>query len=232
MKLRILIVEDDADIAEVVRYNLEREGFEPFVALTGERALSAALNEKNLPELIILDLMLPGMSGMELCRRLRREPLTRSTPIIMLTAKSSETDKIAGLEIGADDYITKPFSVRELIARIHAIFRRANVSTAFFYEDACLKIEYKNMRVRCGGEELKLTRKEFGLLTRLSRSANRVATRQMLLDDVWGREYYGDMRTLDVHIRRLRQKLGACDKSIETVIGIGYRFVGCSDHQA
>jgi DNA-binding response OmpR family regulator len=131
MKLRILIVEDDADIAEAVRYNLEREGFEPFVALTGERALSAALDEKKLPELIILDLMLPGMSGMELCRRLRREPLTGNTPIIMLTAKASETDKIAGLEIGADDYITKPFSVRELIARVHAIFRRANVNTTF-----------------------------------------------------------------------------------------------------
>lgn len=223
----ILIIEDDPDIAENLRYNIERDGLKTLVAPTGERGLMLALDEKNPPALIILDLMLPGMSGTELCRRLRREPATRRTPIIMLTAKTSEADRVAGLDLGADDYITKPFSVRELMARVRAVMRRADEGTMTNYEDELLQIDYANMNVACKGERIKLTRKEFALLTTLARSAGRVATRQRLLDDVWGHQYYGDTRTLDVHIRRLRQKLGVCGDAIETVVGVGYRFVGC-----
>jgi DNA-binding response OmpR family regulator len=198
------------------------------VAATGELGLAAALDAKNPPALIILDLMLPGMSGMELCRRLRREPATRRTPIIMLTARVLEEERVAGLDLGADDYITKPFSVRELMARVRAVLRRVDEGTASRYEDSRLQIDFADMRVVCDGESVKLTRKEFALLAMLARSAGRVATRQRLIDDVWGHQYYGDMRTLDVHIRRLRQKLGACGDSIETVVGVGYRFAGCS----
>ncbi|HVG38531.1 MAG TPA: response regulator transcription factor [Pyrinomonadaceae bacterium] len=225
----VLIVEDDPDIAESLRYNLERDGLEPRVALTGEQGLQAALDAKNPPALIILDLMLPGMSGTELCRRLRREPSTRRTPIIMLTAKTSEAERVAGLDLGADDYITKPFSVRELMARVRAVLRRVDENTVARYEDTRLTIDFADMRVACGGVVIKLTRKEFSLLSMLAKSAGRVATRQQLLDNVWGYEYYGDTRTLDVHIRRLRQKLGDCGDSIETVVGVGYRFIGCSE---
>ena len=224
----VLIVEDDPDIAEGLRYNLEREGFEARVALTGEQALAAALDAKNPPALVILDLMLPGMSGTELCRRLRREPATRRTPIIILTARVSEADRVAGLDLGADDYISKPFSVRELMARVRAVLRRTDENASARYEDSRLTIDFADMRVVCDGTSVKLTRKEFALLTTLARGAGRVATRQQLLDNVWGYQYYGDTRTLDVHIRRLRQKLGACGDSIETVVGVGYRFAGCS----
>lgn len=224
----VLIVEDDPDIAESVKYNLEREGLETVVAPTGEQGVVEGLNEKKPPLLIIVDLMLPGMSGIELCRRFRREPLTRRTPIIILTAKSSESDRVTGLDIGADDYITKPFSVRELMARVRAVLRRADESTAKNYEDDYLLIDFADVRVTCGGQKIKLTNKEFSLLSVLARSPDRVLTRQQLLDSVWGYSYYGDTRTLDVHIRRLRQKLGSCGECIETVVGVGYRFIGCS----
>jgi DNA-binding response OmpR family regulator len=221
----ILIIEDDADIAESLQYNFKREGFRSVVAESGEKGLRLALDEKNLPALIILDLMLPGMSGMELCRRLRREPLTEKMPIIMLTAKAAEIDKIAGLELGADDYIVKPFSVKEVVARVRAVLRRVEKDTVERYEDAQISIDFADMRVLCAGADVKLTRKEFALLTYLIKSAGRVATRQNLLDNVWGYSYFGDTRTLDVHIRRLRQKLGDCGNCIETVVGVGYRFV-------
>ena len=224
----VLIIEDDPDIAEGVRFNLEREGMEARVALSGEAGLAAALDAKNAPALIILDLMLPGMTGQELCRRLRREPQTRRTPIIMLTARSEESDRVAGLDLGADDYITKPFSVKELLARVRAVLRRADESAAPGYADGRLEIDFADMRVACDGEQVRLTRKEFALLEMLARANRRVATRQQILDNVWGYEYYGDSRTLDVHIRRLRQKLGACGDCIETVVGVGYRFVGCA----
>jgi two-component system, OmpR family, alkaline phosphatase synthesis response regulator PhoP len=228
----VLIVEDDPDIAEGLRYNLEREGLETRVALTGEQGLQAALDPKSPPALVILDLMLPGMSGTELCRRLRREPPTRRTPIIMLTARTSEADRVAGLDLGADDYISKPFSVRELMARVRAVLRRADESASARYEDTRLTIDFGDMRVLCDGESVKLTRKEFSLLATLARGSGRVATRQQLLDNVWGYEYYGDTRTLDVHIRRLRQKLGVCGDAIETVVGVGYRFIGCETKAA
>ena len=225
----MLIVEDEPDIAEGLRYNLEREGLSVVVAETGEKGLAAALDRSNPPSLILLDLMLPGMSGTELCRRLRREPQTRRTPLIILTARGSESERVEGLELGADDYVTKPFSVRELIARVRAVLRRADESAATVYEDARLHVNFEEMKVVCAGQEVKLTRKEFGLLSTLARRPGRVLTRNQLLDEVWGLEYYDDTRTLDVHIRRLRQKLGDCGDCIETVIGVGYRFNGCSN---
>jgi DNA-binding response OmpR family regulator len=224
----VLIVEDEPDIAEGLRYNLEREGLHAVVAGTGEKGLELALDKTAPPALILLDIMLPGMSGIELCRRLRREPQTRRTPIIMLTARGSEGERVAGLELGADDYVTKPFSVRELVARVRAVLRRADDAAAANYEDDKLQVHFEDMHVRCEGTEVRLTRKEFALLAALARRPGRVATRQQLLDDVWGQQYYGDTRTLDVHIRRLRSKLGACGDSIDTVVGVGYRFVGCS----
>ena len=227
MQRPILIIEDDPDISESLKYNLEREGLAAITALTGEAGLAAALNERAPPSLIILDLMLPGMSGTELCRRLRREPATRRTPIIMLTAKASESDRVAGLDLGADDYITKPFSVRELLARVRAVMRRMDETSGKTYEDDHLLIEFDDIRVVCDGAKVRLTNKEFSLLSVLAKSADRVITRQQLLDSVWGYSYYGDARTLDVHIRRLRQKLGKCGACIETVVGVGYRFVGC-----
>ena len=223
----ILIVEDDADIAESLQYNLKREGFRPVIAESGEKGLRLAMDEKQTPSLIMLDLMLPGMSGMELCRRLRRESLTENTPIIMLTAKAAEGDKIAGLELGADDYIVKPFSIKEMIARVRAVLRRAEKEAAPKYSDEKLAVDFGDMRVLCEGTDVKLTRKEFALLEHLIRNTGRVAPRQQLLDNVWGYSYFGDTRTLDVHIRRLRQKLGNCGGCVETVVGIGYRFVGC-----
>jgi DNA-binding response OmpR family regulator len=228
----VLIVEDDPDIAEGLRYNLEREGLPVLLAPTGEEGLKAALDPQAPPSLIILDLMLPGMSGEELCRRLRREPATRRIPIIMLTAKAAEADRVAGLDLGADDYVTKPFSVRELMARVRATLRRADAQAGDRFESGTLAVDFGEMRVQCGGEEVRLTRKEFALLAAVVRGSGRVVTRQQLLDDVWGYEYYGDTRTLDVHIRRLRQKLGACGERIETVVGVGYRLTGARGAQA
>jgi DNA-binding response OmpR family regulator len=228
MQRPILIIEDDPDISESLKYNLDREGLPAIIAATGEAGLAAALNEKQPPLLIILDLMLPGMSGTELCRRLRREPATRRTPIIMLTAKASESDRVAGLDLGADDYITKPFSVRELLARVRAVMRRSDESKTKTYEDDQLLIDFDDIRVLCRGNKVRLTNKEFNLLSVLAKSTDRVVTRQQLLDSVWGYSYYGDARTLDVHIRRLRQKLGDCGDCIETVVGVGYRFIGCT----
>lgn len=227
MVQNILIIEDDPDIAESLHYNLKREGFRAIIAESGEKGLRLALDEKTAPTLIILDLMLPGMSGMELCRRLRREPATGSTPVIMLTAKAAETDKIAGLDIGADDYIVKPFSVKEVIARVRAVLRRVEKEIVSKYEDGKMAVDFADMRVTCGDQYVKLTRKEFALIEHLIKNTGRVSTRQQLLDDIWGYSYFGDTRTLDVHIRRLRQKLGDCGTCVETVVGVGYRFIGC-----
>jgi len=240
MKPHLLIIEDDPDIAESMRYNLEREGaFTAQIALSGEEALAATFGRDRArqngdphsrrPALIVLDLNLPGMDGFELCRRFRAEPQTKQTPIIMLTARTDEADKVRGLEYGADDYLTKPFSVRELVARVRAALRRAGYDSSepSDYHDSSLRIDYPNFTVSCGGAEVKLTRKEFAVLSILSRNKGRVVPRERLLDHVWGLEYYGEARTLDVHISGLRKKLGACGSCIETVIGIGYRFRGC-----
>ncbi|MBV9215273.1 MAG: response regulator transcription factor [Acidobacteria bacterium] len=227
MQQTILVIEDDEDIAESLRYNLKREGFKPLVAETGEKGLRLALDEKLRPSLILLDLMLPGMSGMELCRRLRRESATEDLPIIMLTARAAEGDKVLGLESGADDYIVKPFSIKEVIARIRAVLRRTEKEVPPQYKDARLAVDFADMRVTCSDNAVKLTRKEFALLEHLIKNSGRVASRQQLLDNVWGYSYFGDTRTLDVHIRRLRQKLDDCGGCIETVVGVGYRFIGC-----
>jgi len=227
MSQNILIIEDDADIAESLHYNLRREGYRVTIAESGEKGLRLALDEKAAPSLIVLDLMLPGMSGLELCRRLRRETQTKTTPIIMLTAKAAEGDKITGLETGADDYVVKPFSLKELIARVRAVLRRVEKEGTAVYSDEKLTVDFDDMRVMCEGTDVKLTRKEFALLKHLIENSGRVAARQQLLDNVWGYSYFGDTRTLDVHIRRLRQKLGNCGGCVETVVGIGYRFVGC-----
>lgn len=226
MLQNILVIEDDADIAESLHYNFKREGYRVTVAESAEKGLRLALDEKQTPSLILLDIMLPGMSGTELCRRLRREAVTEETPIIMLTAKAAEADKIAGLDLGADDYIVKPFSVKEVIARVRAVLRRSEKESSPRYEDARITVDFDDMRVICDGEDVKLTRKEFALLEHLIKNIGRVATRQQLLDNVWGYSYFGDTRTLDVHIRRLRQKMGDCGSSIETVVGVGYRFIG------
>ena len=241
MKPHILIIEDDPDIAESIRYNLEREGaFSAQVALTGEAGLAAALSRAarrvanafdRRPDLIILDLNLPGMNGFELCRRLRTEEMTRRTPIIVLTARTDESDKVRGLEFGADDYMTKPFSVRELVARVRAALRRSgfDAQAPKLYDDGHLRIDYADFAVTCQSRKVKLTRKEFALLAILSRNRGRVVPREQLLDQVWGLEYYGEARTLDVHISGLRKKLGVCGGCIETMIGIGYRFLGCAE---
>ena len=227
MQQNILIIEDDADIAESLQYNFKREGYRVNVAESGEKGLRICLDERSTPDLIILDLMLPGMNGMELCRRLRREEITQKTPIIMLTAKAAETDKIAGLDLGADDYIVKPFSVKEVLARVRAVLRRAEKDEPARFEEGRMAVDFADMRVSCDGGDVRLTRKEFALLEHLIKNSGRVATRQQLLDNVWGYSYFGDTRTLDVHIRRLRQKLDSCGSCIETVVGVGYRFIGC-----
>ncbi|MDX6712643.1 MAG: two-component system, OmpR family, alkaline phosphatase synthesis response regulator PhoP [Blastocatellia bacterium] len=223
----VLIVEDDPDIAEGLKYNLEREKLETRIAPSGELGLAAALDQTAPPSLVILDLMLPGMSGLELCRRLRREPSTRRTPIIMVTARSGESEIATGLDLGADDYISKPFSIRELMARVRAVLRRTEEGFTAPYDDGRLRIDYDDMRVYCDGRCITLTRKEYGVLCALAASAGRVATRQYLIDNVWGHRYYGDVRTIDVHIRRLRVEMGDCAHAIETVVGVGYRFLGC-----
>lgn len=228
----VLIIEDDADIAESVRYNFEAAGFTAIVAPTGEKGLARALDTQNPPMIIVLDLMLPGISGIDLCRRLRSEARTRRLPIIMMTAKTSEADRIAGLDLGADDYIAKPFSVRELMARVRAVLRRVEDDAAPRYDDGRLVIDFGDVRVLCEGTSIKLTNKEFTLLSALAKRSGRVVTRQQLLDQVWGYSYYGDARTLDVHIRRLRQKLDACGDCIETVVGVGYRFLGSPNPMA
>jgi two-component system alkaline phosphatase synthesis response regulator PhoP len=220
----ILIVEDDEDIADSIRYNLEREGFRIRVATMGEDALDLIL--KGPPNLILLDLNLPHMSGFEICRRLRAETPTAQIPIIMLTARADEVDKVLGLNMGADDYITKPFSMRELVARINAALRRtegAEIERAAF-DNGVLRIDPSTFRVSYQDREVRMTRKEFALLSELARHQGRVLTREALLDRVWGMNYFGDTRTLDVHIRRLRKKLGD-PAVIETVTGVGYRLV-------
>src|SRR5438128_12695731 len=181
-----LIIEDDPDIAESVKYNLESEGFTALVVATGEQGLALALDAQNPPMVIVLDLMLPGMTGMDLCRRLRRENQTRRTPIIMLTARTSESDRIAGLDLGADDYIAKPFSVRELVARVRAVLRRTDGEAAARYDDGRLAIDFGDIRVLCDSTNVKLTNKEFTLLSVLAKRSGRVITRQQLLDQVWG----------------------------------------------
>lgn len=221
---KILVIDDEKDIGELIEYNLGKEGYRVVSAYNGEEALRFVKGE--LPSLIILDLMLPGIDGLEVCRILKREDRTSGIPIIMLTAKGEEADIVAGLELGADDYVTKPFKVRELLARIRAIFRRlsskAEEKKAIKIGD--LVIDSGKYEVALKGKTLGLTSTEFELLKCLASSPGRVFTRDQLLDKVWGEEKLVVDRTVDVHIRRLRQKLKTASSYIITIRGVGYRF--------
>ena len=220
----ILAVDDEAHILELLSFNLEASGYRVVTAATGEDALTVCQQER--PAMVLLDIMLPGMDGMEVCRRLKGAPTTADIPIIMLTAKGEEVDKILGLELGADDYITKPFSVRELIARVKALLRRAapqNDDEGILHVGS-LTIDVGNYEAFRNGEKLSLTLKEFELLKLLVISRGKVLTRDFLLDRIWGYEFYGETRTVDVHIRHIRQKLGDDAHYIETIRGIGYKF--------
>ncbi len=224
---RLAIVEDEADIAEVLRYNLEREGFDVEVFGRGDAAFEAL--RKAPPALVVVDLMLPGLDGLELTRLLKREPATAQVPLVMLTAKGEEVDRIVGLELGADDYIAKPFSPREVVLRIKAVLRRLQATQQDDGEVLSigkLRLDRAAHRLAVAGKEVALTATEFRLLALLMERVNRVQTRAQLLSDVWGYAEDVDSRTVDTHVRRLRRKLDAEANRIETVIGVGYRLQG------
>ena len=226
MNETILIVEDEKDIVKMLEYNLKKEGFKTLSVRNGEDAICSARTEQ--PDLIILDLMLPGIDGLEVCKTLKADDKTRSTPVIMLTAKSQESDKIVGLELGADDYVTKPFSPRELIARIKAILRRLNEKdkAAEVLRAGYLTVDLAKIEASVKGKPLELTAKEFELLKTLMRSRGRVLSRDHLLNTIWGFDHAMEIqtRTVDVHIRTLRKKLKSESKRIVTVKNYGYRF--------
>lgn len=224
---RILIVEDEASIAEVIEYNLAREGFEVATEPRGDTALD--LIRSRPPDLILLDLMLPGLDGLELCRLIKGDPRTGAIPLLILTAKGEEVDRIVGLELGADDYITKPFSPREVVLRVKAVLRRAEGQEpreTDHLEVGQLRLDVPGHRLLVDAEEVTLTATEFRLLKILMERCNRVQTRETLLTDVWDYSQEVDSRTVDTHIRRLRRKLGPEASRIETVIGVGYRMRG------
>ena len=229
---KILVVEDDHTLLGVLKYNLVKEGYSVVTAVDGAQALEFARNE--IPELIVLDIMLPKLSGLEVCRILRKE---MSIPILILTAKTEEVDKIVGLEIGADDYMTKPFSMRELLARIRAMLRRTEMmrqeatsikeGAPARIKVADIEIDLARHKVSLKGTTVNLTHKEFDLLTFLVKNRGQVFSREQLLEKVWGYEYAGDTRTVDVHIRWLRQKIEAAPsqpRHLVTVRGVGYKF--------
>jgi phosphate regulon transcriptional regulator PhoB len=226
---KILVVEDEPDIRKLVQYNLTQERFNVLEAEDGERALKLLQHEK--PSLVILDLMLPGLSGMELCKLLRQRSDTAKLPILMLTAKAGEADRIVGLEMGADDYLAKPFSPREMVARVRAILRRSeakpDTEAAPSYEKGPLKIDFSTYEIFVRTRSVKLTLKEFELLRFLVQNPNRVLNRDQLLDRVWGGDTFVTPRTVDVHIRRLRKAVEKDDRKpkwILTVRGVGYKF--------
>lgn len=222
----ILIIEDEKDIAEAIEYNLKIEGFTVAKVYDGRSGLKAV--REKMPELILLDLMLPGISGLELCKIVKKDPHTARIPIIMLTAKSGETDKVLGLELGADDYITKPFSMRELVARVKAVLKRYSKedrSTGPAMKFPGLEIDVEKHEVRASGKPVELTAKEFALLKYLAENKERAIGREKLLDAVWGIEVAIETRTVDVHVKRLREKLGKkAGKYILTLRGVGYKF--------
>ncbi|WP_069650175.1 response regulator transcription factor [Caloranaerobacter ferrireducens] len=225
---RILVVDDEEHIIELIRFNLETNGYYVIAANDGNEALKKVKEEK--PDLVILDLMLPSIDGIEICKILRKDKETEKLPIIMLTAKSEEIDMILGLEIGADDYITKPFSVRELLARIKAVLRRTQQRQERrenVIKIGDITIDVEKHEVTKKGKKIDLTLKEFELLRILSEKRGNVLTRNYLLDEIWGYDYFGDTRTVDVHIRHLRRKIEDDDKNpqyIQTIRGIGYKM--------
>ncbi len=225
MATKVLIVDDEKDLVDLVRYHLEKEGFDCLQASDGLTALR--LVQEQRPGLLVLDLMLPGMDGLEICRQLRRDQMTASLPIIMLTAKAEEVDRVVGLEVGADDYMVKPFSPRELVARVKAVLRRMQASRALpMRQVGTLEVDEARHQVHVGGTPVPLTAKEFDLLCALMRVNGRVLSREQLLEAVWGYPDASEVesRTVDVHIQRLREKLTGEAGRIVTVKGVGYRF--------
>lgn len=217
---KILVVDDEKHIVELAKLYLENEGYSVEGAYDGQEALEKARSLR--PALIILDLMLPEMDGFEVCRRIRKEG---DTPILMLTARSDDVDKIVGLELGADDYLTKPFNPRELVARVKAILRRYEASKLTRrVEIGDLVVDLDRREATVGGEPIRLRTKEFDLLVAFARNPGIVLSRERLLDIVWGYDYYGETRTVDVHVAHLREKLTDCSVSIETVWGVGYKL--------
>jgi DNA-binding response OmpR family regulator len=225
----VLVVEDEVDVAQLIKHTLERGGdIDVEIAVTGEAALAKAA--ERTPDLVILDLNLPGFDGLEVCRLLRARPASAGTPIIMVTARASESDRIRGLDLGADDYITKPFSPRELAARARAALRRPKPGETLpaseaLYRGRHLVADFDAVDVTVDGTPVRLTRREFELLRFLVQNRNRVISRDRLLERVWGYENAVETRSVDVHVGRLRAKLGAASNQIETVVGLGYRFV-------
>lgn len=231
----ILIVEDEQDLVRTLEYNLRREGYQTRAALTGAAALEMA-RAQPYPDLVLLDLMLPDISGNDVCRQLKAEDATRDIPVIMVTAKGEEIDRVVGFEVGADDYVVKPFSVRELLLRVRAVLRRASPSEPPADKDetlfGLLRIDRAGHRCWVGDTEIIPTALEFKLLTTLHDRRGRVQTRDMLLADVWGIEAEVTTRTVDTHVKRLRQKLGQAGRYIETLRGVGYRFQAQPDEEA
>jgi len=222
---KVLIVEDERDLAELLAYNLEKEGYQALVTGTGLEGLETARRE--LPDLILLDLMLPGMMGTEVCSSLRHSEKTRGIPVLMLTARGDEIDRVVGFEMGADDYIVKPFSMRELMLRIRAILRRSSQepgSSERQVTKGTIVIDCGSHRVTVAGDEIELTSTEYKLLLYLAEHTGRVMQRELLLQDVWGYNFVGDTRTVDTHVTRLRQKLGDAGEMIKTVRGFGYKL--------
>lgn len=226
-RTRVLVVEDEGDIAGLIRHTLERGGdMAVDVVASGDVALKTATAHP--PDLILLDLNLPGLGGLEVCRLLRQRPATARVPIIMITARTSESDRVVGLDTGADDYVVKPFSLRELAARVRAVLRRGRPeapSVPAVYRGRHLVADFDAVAIAVDDQPVRLTRREFELLRYLVENRNRVLSRDRLLERVWGYDHLIETRSVDVHVGRLRGKLGAAGKQIETVVGLGYRFV-------
>jgi len=221
----ILVIDDEKDIVEAIEYNLKKEGYKVSKAFDGKHGLKSA--KENKFDLIILDLMLPGIPGLDVCKSLKRDTNTSNIPIIMLTAKDGEVDKIVGFELGADDYVTKPFSLRELLARVKAVLKRTSSQakvTAPTLRFADLEINSEQHQVKVRDKLIDLTAKEFALLKYLAENKERFFSREKLLDAIWGIEVAIETRTVDVHIRRIREKLGKAGQHIQTLHGVGYKF--------
>ncbi len=228
----ILVVDDERDLHSLLDFNLRKEGFETALATTGQEAYQAL--RRRVPDLIVLDLMLPDVSGTEVCRAVKGDARTKHVPVVMLTAKGEEVDRVVGFELGADDYVTKPFSVRELVLRLRALLRRGGVRAAGgeaapFAEVGPLRVDVEAHRAYVAGQEIELTPLEFRLLMTFMSRVGRVQSREQLLTDVWEMSSEVETRTVDTHVKRLREKLGVARDLLETVRGVGYRLVDPSD---